>query len=179
MSYDTQRILLSEFCWQRCVIRSSIVMSYVFFGEMLPRFDLVMGVVGGLFTGPITFIFPPLLYKKYRTMLAERSSNREVKITAAISDVTSSDRTVIERLLRFKEQTKQFLKKHFFTLEVSFDEGEITPWENFTLLAIIAVGTTAALTATAFSIRGAIWSTQYAPPCLFGVTAASKLIFSN
>lgn len=32
--------------------------------EILPKFDLVMGIIGGTLTGPLIFILPPLLYRR-------------------------------------------------------------------------------------------------------------------
>lgn len=36
----------------------------VLIGELVPRFDLVMGVIGGTLTGPLIFILPPMFYSK-------------------------------------------------------------------------------------------------------------------
>ncbi|XP_050671489.1 uncharacterized protein LOC126969907 isoform X2 [Leptidea sinapis] len=51
-----------EFCLQRCLLRSSIIALAVFLGESVPRFDLVMGLLGSTLTGPLMFIFPPLFF---------------------------------------------------------------------------------------------------------------------
>ncbi|CAG5055406.1 unnamed protein product [Parnassius apollo] len=56
--------ILQGFCLQRCLLRSSIVALAVFLGESVPRFDLVMGLVGSTLTGPLMFIFPPLFFIK-------------------------------------------------------------------------------------------------------------------
>lgn len=36
----------------------------VVLGEVLPRFDIVMGVIGGTLTGPLIFILPPLFHTR-------------------------------------------------------------------------------------------------------------------
>lgn len=36
----------------------------VLFAELLPKFDLIMGIIGGTLTGPLIFILPPLFYRK-------------------------------------------------------------------------------------------------------------------
>ncbi|CAB3374107.1 Hypothetical predicted protein [Cloeon dipterum] len=51
-----------EFNWKRCLVRSSLVMLGVALGLTVPRFDLIMGLIGGALTGPLMFIFPPLFY---------------------------------------------------------------------------------------------------------------------
>ncbi|XP_072948011.1 uncharacterized protein [Epargyreus clarus] len=53
-----------EFGFKRCLVRSSIVILAVFLGESVPRFDVVMGLVGSTLTGPLMFIFPPLFFLK-------------------------------------------------------------------------------------------------------------------
>lgn len=37
-------------------------------GEAVPRFDLLMGLVGALLTGPLMFLLPPLFYVKMRSL---------------------------------------------------------------------------------------------------------------
>ncbi|XP_059488359.1 uncharacterized protein LOC132204082 [Neocloeon triangulifer] len=51
-----------EFNWKRCVVRSTLIMLAVGLGLTVPRFDLIMGLIGGALTGPLMFIFPPLFY---------------------------------------------------------------------------------------------------------------------
>ncbi|CAI6367266.1 unnamed protein product [Macrosiphum euphorbiae] len=57
-----------EFNRRRCVLRSCIVMLAVTIGEAVPRFDLLMGLVGALLTGPLMFLLPPLFYIKIRSL---------------------------------------------------------------------------------------------------------------
>ena len=54
--------------WRRCALRSSMVAVMVLRGEAVPRFDLVMGLIGGSLTGPLMFILPPLFYARLRRM---------------------------------------------------------------------------------------------------------------
>lgn len=49
---------------RRCLIRSFIVALTVLIAAMLPKFDVVMGIIGGTLTGPLIFVFPPLFYQK-------------------------------------------------------------------------------------------------------------------
>lgn len=59
---------VTEFGWRRCVLRSFIVMVAVAIGEAVPRFDLLMGLIGALLTGPLMFLLPPLFYVKIRSL---------------------------------------------------------------------------------------------------------------
>lgn len=37
-------------------------------GESVPRFDVVMSLIGGTLTGPLVFIFPPLIYSQAKAL---------------------------------------------------------------------------------------------------------------
>ncbi|XP_015178017.1 PREDICTED: uncharacterized protein LOC107067205 isoform X4 [Polistes dominula] len=60
--------------WKRCAIRSIIVFCGVAVGEMVPRFDIVMALIGGSLMGPLIFILPPLMYA--RAIALKNSANR-------------------------------------------------------------------------------------------------------
>lgn len=45
-------------------MRSSIIGLGVLIAEILPKFDVVMGIIGGTLTGPLIFILPPLFYRR-------------------------------------------------------------------------------------------------------------------
>ncbi|XP_051165486.1 uncharacterized protein LOC127284204 [Leptopilina boulardi] len=51
-----------SFGWKRCALRSAIVFLGVAVGESVPRFDIVMSLIGGTLTGPLVFILPPIIY---------------------------------------------------------------------------------------------------------------------
>ncbi|XP_076163270.1 solute carrier family member mahogany isoform X2 [Ptiloglossa arizonensis] len=53
-----------SFGWKRCAIRSAVVFLGVAVGESVPRFDIVMALIGGSLTGPLVFVLPPLIYSK-------------------------------------------------------------------------------------------------------------------
>ncbi|XP_058058636.1 uncharacterized protein LOC131209560 [Anopheles bellator] len=66
-----------DFTIKRCIIRSVLVWCAVLIAEILPRFDLVMGIIGGTLTGPLIFILPPLFYQ--RMLQLERTYSQELK----------------------------------------------------------------------------------------------------
>lgn len=181
-------LFFPELCWQRCAIRTTIVMLLVLIGEMLPRFDLVMGLLGGLLTGPLTLMFPPLLYRKFRSMLAQQRNQKEnerlmqtTEETCLLIPVSQEKGSNTNPVWMFTKSRKrlnlqQFLKKHFFSLDVNLDAGELSKLESFIIFGIFGLGIAATVTATYFSLRGAVWSSQFVPPCLFDVKAASNII---
>lgn len=52
----------------RCLLRTSLIFLSVILSEIVPRFDLIMGLVGGSMMGPLMFILPPLFYARLRAM---------------------------------------------------------------------------------------------------------------
>ncbi|XP_053970715.1 uncharacterized protein LOC128872256 isoform X1 [Hylaeus volcanicus] len=69
-----------SFGWKRCAIRSAVVLLGVAVGESVPRFDIVMALIGGSLTGPLVFVLPPLMYSKAVALKARsmRTSTPEV-----------------------------------------------------------------------------------------------------
>lgn len=50
-------------------MRSAIVFFGVALAESVPRFDIVMALIGGSLTGPLIFVLPPLMYARARAMI--------------------------------------------------------------------------------------------------------------
>lgn len=53
-----------DFNIKRCILRSTIIALAVIIAELLPQFDMVMGIIGGTLSGPLIFILPPLFYHR-------------------------------------------------------------------------------------------------------------------
>lgn len=56
--------------------------------ESVPRFDLVMSIIGGSLTGPIVFILPPMLYVKMLLLKQEHEKRLQLEsvINAELKD---------------------------------------------------------------------------------------------
>ncbi|XP_046751519.1 amino acid transporter AVT1C isoform X2 [Diprion similis] len=69
-----------SFSWKRCVTRSALVFLAVALGESVPRFDIVMALIGGSLTGPLVFILPPLMYSRIKKLqvAVQRSSTPNI-----------------------------------------------------------------------------------------------------
>ena len=61
-------ICLTAFGWKRVAMRSAVVFLGVAVGESVPRFDIVMSLIGGTLTGPLVFVLPPLMYSRAREL---------------------------------------------------------------------------------------------------------------
>ncbi|XP_048514137.1 amino acid transporter AVT1B isoform X2 [Athalia rosae] len=72
-----------SFGWKRCVTRSALVFLAVALGESVPRFDIVMALIGGSLTGPLVFILPPLMYSRVKKLQAAALRNRTPNVLPA------------------------------------------------------------------------------------------------
>lgn len=66
-------------------MRSAIVLLGVIVGESVPRFDIVMALIGGTLTGPLVFILPPIMYAKAKAL-----KEKAQKINEAGKDIQSA-----------------------------------------------------------------------------------------
>ncbi|CAH1989437.1 unnamed protein product [Acanthoscelides obtectus] len=53
-----------DFNPKRCILRTTLTILAIVIAESVPRFDLVMSLIGGTLTGPLVFVLPPLIYMK-------------------------------------------------------------------------------------------------------------------
>ncbi|XP_063977939.1 uncharacterized protein Mah isoform X2 [Diachasmimorpha longicaudata] len=67
------------FGWKRCAMRSAVVFLGVAVGESVPRFDIVMSLIGGSLTGPLVFVLPPIMYARARALKAQSPDNPRVR----------------------------------------------------------------------------------------------------
>ncbi|KAF7991554.1 hypothetical protein HCN44_008925 [Aphidius gifuensis] len=85
-----------DFGWKRCAMRSAIVLLGVIVGESVPRFDIVMALIGGTLTGPLVFVLPPIMYAKAKAL---KEKAKKIKIHHDIQSATechSSEDNVID-----------------------------------------------------------------------------------
>lgn len=169
-----------EFSFKRCVIRSSLVGCAVLIGEILPRFDVVMGLIGGTLTGPLIFILPPMFYTK---MLQLEREHDEAEARSTTHDDESF------RLLR-EQQTRRKLRGYGALLDtippgVEFKGGSSAQYFKHTVaiiwnvirsdcilsLAVILFGLVATFTSTYYNIFDGLdnfddmWS-----PCIVNIS---------
>lgn len=62
------------FSGKRVLIRSAVIALEVLVGEFVPKFEVIVGIIGGTIIAPLMFILPPLLYRKIQEM--ERTRHR-------------------------------------------------------------------------------------------------------
>lgn len=120
------------FSGKRVLIRSTLVALEVLVAEFVPKFDVIVGIVGGTIIAPLMFILPPLLYKKIQEM--ERTRHRFITQAAYGSlpldlnyeaiDMTSSNerKTIWTSVRRMYKQICTYLpcQLSFATTVVAF-----------------------------------------------------------
>ncbi|XP_076235613.1 solute carrier family member mahogany isoform X2 [Calliopsis andreniformis] len=72
------------FGWKRCAVRSAVVFLGVAVGESVPRFDIVMALIGGSLTGPLVFVLPPLMYSKAMALKARSMQTSTPEIYSGV-----------------------------------------------------------------------------------------------
>nr|XP_022910331.1 amino acid transporter AVT1J-like [Onthophagus taurus] len=66
------------FCWQRCLLRSFMMIFMVFVGESIPQFGKILSLVGGSTITLLTFVFPPIFYMKLCSQKSEQWPERKI-----------------------------------------------------------------------------------------------------
>ncbi|XP_076619157.1 solute carrier family member mahogany isoform X1 [Colletes latitarsis] len=129
-----------SFGWKRCALRSAIVFLGVAVGESVPRFDIVMALIGGSLTGPLVFMLPPLMYSKavalkarsMRTLTPEVYSGAERR--RSIGDDITADPRIHSRSVYYgvlsmpKIEYDRYSYVYYDDLDEEFDE--VVGYEN-------------------------------------------------
>ncbi|XP_075985357.1 uncharacterized protein LOC142982636 [Anticarsia gemmatalis] len=161
-----------DFCFQRCIIRSSILALAIFLAESVPRFDLVMGLVGSTLTGPLMFICPPLFFLKLCYMKSKRKSEKQNGIKLIDSLKQNGDDLSKSPLIcdpQIKYRTFEF------AVEMREEDEYAIKWYDVLLaLVVMSIGTIATIVATYSSWSNSIEYATFSPPCLMNATAAAR-----
>ncbi|CAG9793026.1 unnamed protein product [Diatraea saccharalis] len=152
-----------EFCMRRCLVRSGIVALAVFLAESVPRFDLVMGLVGSTLTGPLMFIFPPLFFLKLCYMKSQIKNGSNNNQNGANYPL------IFEDALETKYKTFSYSR-----IGGDLDAYNIKWYDLVLAVLVMTMGVTATLVATYSSWSDTISFATYSPPCLVNATIAAR-----
>uniref|UniRef100_A0A336N1P4 CSON008711 protein n=1 Tax=Culicoides sonorensis TaxID=179676 RepID=A0A336N1P4_CULSO len=173
-----------DFSFKRCVIRSLLVALAVFLGELLPRFDIVMGLIGGTLTGPLIFILPPLFYTKILRMERKYEENLSRKGTQESIDDDALFKQVEQKVKRkhkgygaisdvipeidFSDNLNENYFKHTCTIIFNVLKSDC-----LLSIAVILFGLVATFTSTYFNVFDGIDNfDQLWSPCILNITDA-------
>ncbi|KAJ8710668.1 hypothetical protein PYW08_009183 [Mythimna loreyi] len=172
-----------DFCFQRCLIRSSIVALGVILAESVPRFDLVMGLVGSTLTGPLMFICPPVFFLKLCYMKSKIDSKLSVKRNGTQNGgikngsqngaYQNGDLSKSPLLLDALQTKYKTFTEHVIDLK---EENEYAiKWYDVVLaLIVMTIGIVATIVATYSSWSNSIAYATFSPPCLMNATEAAR-----
>lgn len=79
----------TDFNIKRCILRSIIIALAVIIAEVLPQFDMVMGIIGGALSGPVIFILPPLFYRRLILMERDFDERNERETLSSVTVTTN------------------------------------------------------------------------------------------
>ncbi|KAG6449353.1 hypothetical protein O3G_MSEX005980 [Manduca sexta] len=171
-----------NFCIQRCLIRSSIIALAVFLGESVPRFDLVMGLVGSTLTGPLMFIFPPLIFLRLCYIKSVKDANvdlsNRLKNGVKPNGIANGVQNGRQRWPLIKESLET--KYNTFTstyVEIhprKYDGYSIKWYDVLLALIVMSMGIGATIVATYSSWSDTIAYAEFSPPCLINATIAAR-----
>ncbi|GBP34155.1 hypothetical protein EVAR_30706_1 [Eumeta japonica] len=168
----------NDFTLRRCIVRSTIVAFAVFLGEAVPRFDLVMGLIGSTLTGPLMFIFPPLLFLKlcymkrdtfpmYQTTKEENANTRS-PINRRPIGIQNVGNTILP-------PSKYRTTYRTFPSFNNNDSSDDVKWYDI-MIAFVAmsVGITATVVATYSSWSEVVNYAAFSTPCIVNASAAAR-----
>lgn len=127
----------------------------VLLGEIVPRFDLVMSMIGSTLTGPLMFILPPLFYGKLL----------KLKKQMYIQDI---DQESNDETLSCYDDSHYFEEKF-----LEYEDHLVIPFEKidiFLAFLIICFGIVITFIATYYNWMNVIQYAQFKPSCLINAT---------
>lgn len=165
-----------DFCFQRCLIRSGILALAIILAEAVPRFDLVMGLIGSTLTGPLMFICPPLFFLKLcymKSHMGPQAEQNGIKILDSLA--YKNGESVHQSKYPSNFDVPQTKYKTFETVEEMKDADYSIKWYDVLLaLAVMALGMAATIIATYSSWVNAYAYAVFSPPCIMNATTAAR-----
>ncbi|CRK90026.1 CLUMA_CG003751, isoform A [Clunio marinus] len=163
----------SHFNFKRCIIRSIFVWLAVLLGELIPKFDLVMGVIGGTLTGPLVFILPPLFYTKMLKL--EKRFDKRMFESSPLADFNDTESllksslygTINSPVRRIKGYNpKAAIKKAYYFLHSECVLSSL----------VISFGVAATLTSTFYNFLDIKSLDEFWSPCIQNISLSYELI---
>lgn len=138
--------------------------------ELLPQFDLVMGIIGGTLTGPLIFILPPMFYRRLIGMEKDFDENnqRETNVLMMANsyenllDHKSTDIPQKNDYGTFIQQSTKFIRRQNFLLCFGSD--------SFICISVIIFGIVATIVSTYFNLMTASSFADFRSPCIQNIS---------
>lgn len=144
----------------------------VVLAEAVPRFDLVMGLVGSTLTGPLMFVCPPLFFLRLCYMKSQmRSDIKGNRVRTNEATHTNAIDLPKNPLISLSQQTTY--KTFESTIDI-VDEYGIKWYDVVLALVVMILGVMATLLATYSSWSDSIEYASFSPPCLMNASEAAR-----
>lgn len=147
----------------------------------MPRFDIVMGLVGSTLTGPLMFIFPPLFFLKLCHSKANLSKDDDLTMSVSYTSkkqngvyLQNGDATLPILRNALETKYKTFVNSYDELFALGLDRYNIKWYDLLLALVVMLMGVTATVVATYSSWSDAVNSATFSAPCLVNVTAAAR-----
>lgn len=167
-----------EFNIKRCILRSFIIALAVTIAELLPQFDIVMGIIGGTLTGPLIFILPPMFYHRLirmekvfddnqqresnTLMMAANDDNEDINLLNNARADKLHENPTKNGYGTFISQSTKFIRRQNVSLCYSGDA--------FICISVIIFGIIVTISSTYFNLMTASSFTDFMSPCIQNIS---------
>lgn len=152
---------LSEFNCRRCIVRTVLTVMAILLAESVPRFDIVMSMIGGALTGPIVFILPPLIYIKM--VCLKRKHEEQLKREAVIN----MEAEVVPSMLGPEEEQElglQIIKEEVPRLKITRRNTQVV-----LCVLIVIFGMVTVLSVTYVNVINTVHYANFSRPCIYNL----------
>lgn len=165
----------SDFSLKRCIARSVLVWLAILIGEFIPKFDLVMGIIGGTLTGPLIFILPPLFYTKMLKIEKAHRQKNSHKFKNELND--DSDTHLLLQVTTYgSSSTVQPTRNYHWLVAQSRKVLHILHSDCLLSIIIIIFGCGATLTSTYYNLFDVKNFNQFWSPCIQNISLSYKML---
>ncbi|KAJ3658856.1 hypothetical protein Zmor_010574 [Zophobas morio] len=142
---------------RRCILRTTLTFLAVLIAESVPRFDLVMSLIGGTLTGPLIFILPPLFYLKM--LLLESRHMKQLtteRFTVAVYTAEEESSELSMYYVNLVEKQSRLGRK----INAVF------------CVVVIVFSVFCTLVTTYINVKNAVTFINFTQPCIFNVSSS-------
>ncbi|XP_044753035.1 amino acid transporter AVT1I-like [Coccinella septempunctata] len=159
-----------EFNHKRCILRTVLVILAIIIAESVPRFDIVMSLIGAALISPLVFILPPLFYLKILKIQDRRKEDLTfelfMKSADADGDILSVDTSFSDSIVQNPTKFNSFLRKQDKYLVSA------RSIEYFICVSIVLASLFSTILSTYLNIKDASSFESFSYPCIMNVTSA-------
>lgn len=153
----------------------------VIIAELVPQFDLVMGIIGGTLTGPLIFILPPLFYCRLIRMERDFDErNERDTINNAVSETNfGDDETILndhDQQQRQQQQQKPYIDSYGTFTKQPKPIVSRSSWlfcfcnDSLLCICVIIFGIIVTITSTYFNLLTASNFDEFRSPCIQNIS---------